>query len=263
MRIFWEIARRSFQRHLTYRTAALAGLATNFFFGLLRMAILVALYGQREQVSEVTVQGAITYMALTQALIGYLSVFSWYDLMRTVHSGEVAADLLKPMNLYSFWLAQDFGRALVNLLLRGVTLMVIYALILDLSYPESFTQWIGLLMVMVLALLVSFSWRFLVNLASFWTPNALGIGRFFFVLSWFFSGLLMPLRYFPDWVVRLAYLTPFPYMLNTILDVYVGALQGPEIIQAINFQMIWILVLVGMGNLVLQAGIRRLVILGG
>jgi len=263
MRLFWEIAKRSFQRHLTYRAAALAGLATNFFFGLLRMAILVALYGQRDQVADVTVQGAITYMALTQALIGYLSVFSWYDLMRTVHSGEIAASLLKPMNLITFWLAQDLGRALVNLLLRGLTLMVIYALILDLSYPSSFAQWIALILVMVLALLVSFSWRFLVNLASFWTPNALGIGRFFFVLSWFFSGLLMPLRYFPDWVIQLASLTPFPYMLNTILDVYVGAIQGPEIVQVLTIQGIWIFILVGMSHLVLRAGVRRLVILGG
>lgn len=263
MRLFWEIAKRSFQRHLTYRAAALAGLATNFFFGLLRMAILVALYGQRDQVADVTIQGAITYMALIQALIGYLSVFSWYDLMRTVHSGEVAADLLKPMNLFSFWLAQDLGRALVNLLLRGFTLMIIYALFLDLSYPKSIDQWIALFLVMVLAWLVSFSWRFLVNLASFWTPNALGIGRFFFVVSWFFSGLLMPLRYFPDWVIRLAILTPFPHMLNTILDVYVGALEGLEIVQAMTIQVFWIFVLTGMSHLVLRAGVRKLVILGG
>ena len=35
---------RAIQRQLTYRAATLAGLATNFFFGLLRAAVLVALY---------------------------------------------------------------------------------------------------------------------------------------------------------------------------------------------------------------------------
>ena len=42
MRLFWEVVRRSFRRHLTYRAAALAGLVTNIFFGLVRAAVLVA-----------------------------------------------------------------------------------------------------------------------------------------------------------------------------------------------------------------------------
>jgi hypothetical protein len=36
MRLFWEISKLAFQRQLTYRAATLAGLATNFFFGMLR-----------------------------------------------------------------------------------------------------------------------------------------------------------------------------------------------------------------------------------
>ena len=44
MRLFWEIAKLSFQRQIAYRAATLAGLVTNFFFGLLRAALMVALY---------------------------------------------------------------------------------------------------------------------------------------------------------------------------------------------------------------------------
>jgi hypothetical protein len=43
MRVYWEIAKRALSRQLTYRTATLAGLATNFYFGLLRAAGLAAL----------------------------------------------------------------------------------------------------------------------------------------------------------------------------------------------------------------------------
>ncbi|MBW8012786.1 MAG: hypothetical protein FVQ83_16330 [Chloroflexi bacterium] len=41
MRLFLELTKRSFQRQLSYRAAAIAGLATNFFFGLLRAAVLI------------------------------------------------------------------------------------------------------------------------------------------------------------------------------------------------------------------------------
>jgi ABC-2 type transport system permease protein len=167
------------------------------------------------------------------------------------------------MGFFNFWMAQDLGRAVVSLLLRGFTLLFIYSLIFDLAYPTTIGQWLALALAVVLSWLVSFAWRFLVNLAAFWSPDARGIGRFAFVMSWFFSGFLMPLRLYPDWVVRICNLTPFPHMLNTVVEVYLGVLQGPELIQALLIQALWVVGLVAVGQLVLRAAVRRLVILGG
>lgn len=263
MRLFWEVTRRAFRRGLTYRAAALAGLVTNLFFGLVRAEVLVALYGEREQVAGLSVQDAITYTGLTQAVIVYLSIFGWFELMNAVHQGEVAADLLKPMRLFTFWLAQDLGRALVGLLLRGLTVMFVYALIFDLTYPSGLVQWAALLLTLALSWLLSFAYRFLVNLSAFWSPDAKGIGRFAFVVVMFFSGFLMPLRFFPGWVQALAYLTPFPHMLNTVVEVYLGVLTGPALVRALLLQAFWAACLVALCEVVLARATRRLVILGG
>jgi ABC-2 type transport system permease protein len=248
---------------LTYRAAALAGLITNFFFGLMRVAVLLALYGERQAVEGYTVAGIITYTALGQAVIAYLSLFGWYDLMQSVYTGEVAMDLLKPMRFFSFWMAQDLGRALVNMLLRGVTIMALYALIFDLAYPETAVGWLALLMAIGLSWALSFAYRFLLNLAAFWTPNATGVIRFGFVLSWFFSGFLMPLRFLPAWVQGIAYLTPFPHMVNTVVEIYLGALSGWELVGVLALQAAWVGGMVLVGQLALRRGVRRLVILGG
>jgi ABC-2 type transport system permease protein len=263
MRLFLEITKISFQRHLTYREATLAGLVTNFFFGILRASILVALYGPLKEVAEITVQDAITYAALTQALIGYLSIFHWYDLMNSVYTGDISSDLLKPMGLFSFWLAQDLGRAIINFVFRGIVVLIGYSFIFDLVYPKGISQWMALGFSLILSWIISFTWRYLINLASFWTPNARGILRFFFVLSWFFSGFLMPLRFFPDWVAQLANVTPFPHMLNTTIEVYLNIVHGPELIRALIFQTLWAIGLFILGQIILKIGVRRLVILGG
>lgn len=263
MQLFWELTKRSFQRYMTYRAAAIAGLVTNLFFGLLRVAILLALYGERQEVEGYTVAGIITYTVLTQAVIAYLSMFGWYDLMNSVYSGDVGSDLLKPMSYFRFWLAQDLGRALVNFLLRGVAIMAIYALIFDLVYPQTAGQFLAVLISISLSWLISFAWRFLINLAAFWTPNATGIGRFGYVLSWFFSGFLMPLRFLPDWVQTMANFTPFPHLLNTVVDVYLGILTGEALLLALLTQAVWAVGLVVIGQLVLRTAVKRLVILGG
>jgi ABC-2 type transport system permease protein len=261
--LFWQITKRSYQRYLTYRAATLAGLVTNFFFGILRASILVALYGTQTEVQGISINGAITYAAMTQAVIGYLSLFSWFDLMVTVYTGEIATDLLKPISYVGFWMAKDLGRAIVQLIFRGFTVMAGYALIFDLTWPQGLDQWWALCATLIFSWMISFLWRFLVNLASFWTPQAIGVLRLFFTLSWFFSGFLMPLRFFPDWVVKISYLTPFPHMLNTVVEVYLGVLQGSELLQAIALQILWIIALLLAAQVTLRAGVRRLVILGG
>lgn len=202
MRLFWEISKLAFQRQVTYRAAMLAGLATNFFFGMLRASVLIALFHGRSEVAGMTINDAITYTGLTQAAIAFLSFFSWYEVMDSVYTGAVSSDMLKPMNYFNFWLAQDTGRALASFLLRGLTIMIAYAILFDISVPSSAEQWLAFNVVLLLSLLISFSWRFLVNLAAFWTPNALGIGRLAFILSWFMSGFFMPLRFLPAWFVK-------------------------------------------------------------
>ena len=263
MRLFWELCKLSFRLQLTYRAANLAGLVTNFFFGMLRAAVLVALYGARREVAGVSLQAAVTFTGLSQASIAFLLAFGWRELMRSVYSGDIAADLTKPMDLFAFWLARDLGRAAAGFLLRGVTIMLGYALVFDITFPSSAGQWLALIPALVGSWLVSFAWRFLVNLAAFWTPDARGVGGFAFGLSWFLSGFLMPLRFFPPWFIRLSRWTPFPSMLNTAIEIYLGVLTGPKMIRALLMQVVWFVALAALCRVVMRAGVRRLVIQGG
>jgi ABC-2 type transport system permease protein len=73
----------------------------------------------------------------------------------------------------------------------------------------------------------------------------------------------MPLRFFPDWAVRLCNLTPFPSMINTVIEVYLGVLTGPALLQALLRQLLWVAILMGAARLTLRAGMRQLVIQGG
>ena len=263
MRIFWELARRAFERQLAYRAAAFAGLATNFFFGILRAAVMVALYHGRQEIAGYTLVQAVTFTGVSQAIIGMMSFFGWYDLMNNVYSGAVASDLLKPMNFYTYWLAQDAGRAVASFFLRAVPVMVAYSLLLGAILPSSVPQVAAVFFGLVLSWLVSFSYRFILNLASFWTPNAVGIARFGFMLTWFLSGFMFPLRYFPDWFISVCNLTPFPYMVNSLVEVYLGVVEGWEVVRALSLQAVWVVVLVILGQVILRKGIARLVIVGG
>jgi len=64
---------------------------------------------------------------VTQAFIGAMALWGWFDMIKSIKSGEVASDLSRPYDYYNYWLAQDLGRSLFQLLTRGVLGMLIIA----------------------------------------------------------------------------------------------------------------------------------------
>jgi len=103
----------------------------------------------------------------------------------------------------------------------------------------------------------------MVNLAAFWTPNALGVGRFAFGLSWIFSGYFMPLALFPDWLAKFSRVTPFGASIYIPIEVFLGNVQGMTLLQSMLIQLFWIITLVILDHIILALGLRKLVIQGG
>ncbi|OLV17009.1 ABC transporter permease [Deinococcus marmoris] len=261
--LYASVARLGFRRQFAYPQAALWGLITNLFFGVLRISVLVALFGSKPQVAGYTVQDAITYTGLTQAFIMALSLFGWTDFMRTVHRGEVASDLLRPHNLLAFWAAQDAGRAVGQFVLRGLPMLALFALIWGATFPAGFTGWLLTTLSLLLAWACGFAFRFLVNCAAFWSPDAVGFGRFAWAVLGLGSGFLMPLAFFPQWFQGVLAFTPFPSMMNTTVEIWLGVTTGPEAWAGLAVQFGWALLLSGVAAFVLSRGLRRLEVAGG
>ncbi|PTA69127.1 ABC transporter permease [Deinococcus arcticus] len=259
----WAVARLGFRRQFAYPQAALWGLITNTFFGVLRVAVLLALFGTRPQVAGYTAQDAITYTGLTQAFIMALSLFGWTDFMRTVHRGEVAADLLRPLNLLGFWAAQDAGRAAGQLVLRGLPMLLLFEGLWGVVWPAGALAWVQTVLSVGLAWACGFLFRFLVNCAAFWSPDAAGFGRFAWALLGLGCGFLMPLAFFPDWFQAWLSWTPFPAMLNTVVEVWVGVRTGAAAWSALGVQAAWALALGLVTAFTLHRGLRRLEVAGG
>jgi len=184
-------------------------------------------------------------------------------MIRSIRTGEVASDLSRPVDYFGYWCAQDVGRAAAHMLWRGLPMMALYALFYRIALPPTVLHWLALIPALALALWVSFGWRFLVSLAAFWTHDAVGIGRAAWTLTVFLSGFLMPLAFLPPWMKAVMSLTPFPAMVNTPIEVYLGLMDGPALLGALAVQAFWVMVLYALAQTVLAAGVRKLVIQGG
>jgi ABC-2 type transport system permease protein len=263
MRLFGHMVVLSIKRTMTYRTALIAGFVTNLFFGILKASVLVAFYAGSTSVNGLSMNGAITFVGFSQAMIPFLKVFGSSELMRTVYTGKVGSDLLKPVHPYIYWLANDLGDALVNLVGRGILFLVVFRIFFPLDLPQSIQGWLFFGISLALGWLVCFALRFLANLTAFWSPDARGIIRMIFALVQTMSGFLIPLRLFPDWFRQICEMTPFASIINAPMEVYLGILQGTDLLKALAIQGFWFIGLTGLCLWALQAGMKRLVVQGG
>ncbi len=262
---FAAILRQSLRRQLAYRAANLAGLATNAFFGFLRASVLIALFAAQnnEPVGGFDLSAAITYTGITQALIVWVALWGWWDLIRDIKTGDVAADLQRPFGLFWYWCAQDAGRAIAQFIMRSLPIVVLYALLFPLTWPRDLVQWSGFIASMLMAWLLSFAWRFLYSLSGFWVTDAVGIGRAATFLVTFMSGFLMPIGFFPEWAQVIMQITPFPSLINTPIEVFVNVATGERMLVLLITQAFWVIALIVLAHVVLNAGVRRLTMQGG
>jgi ABC-2 type transport system permease protein len=263
MRLYYEIALRSFRRATTYRSAYIAGVLTNAFFGALRSFVYIALYGAGASVAGFSVGDAISYSWATQSLISIGA--GWIisrELMQSIRSGAVVTDLARPWNLYGYWLSQSLGERGFNLLVRGTLTYLIGVLYFGAHIPTP-AQALSFAISVMLALVLSFAFSFIVNLSAFWLIENSGLVMIANVMLSFFSGFLLPIAFFPPALATLARLLPFQGISGLPAQIFLGQLTGAALAQALLLQLFWCVALVAAGILLLRAAVQKVVIQGG
>ena len=262
MRIDWEIAKRGWRRYAAYPAATWAGAFTNTVFGLMQAYVLLALFRHRTHVGSYDARDTVTYVWLAQALIMTVNVFGWDELALRIRDGSIATDLARPLNPQRYWLAFDLGRAPYHFLFRGLPPMVLGGLVFDLRYPSAGLG-LAFLVSLALAVVVSFGFRFLYNVAAFWLTEHRGVLRLSVTVALFFSGMIVPLTFFPGWLAAVAHVLPFASIVQVPIDVYLGKHTGSGLVDVLAVQAAWAAALLALGQLALVRGMRKLVIQGG
>jgi ABC-2 type transport system permease protein len=262
MRLDWEIAKRGWRRYAAYPWATAAGVFTNTIFGFLQAYILLAVYRHRASIGGFDSADAVTFVWLAQAMIMTVYIFSWWELALRIRDGSIATDLLRPLDPQRYWLAYDLGRAPYHLLFRGIPPFIVGALVFDLHWPSPLDA-LAFIVALALAVVVSFGFRFIYNSVAFWLLDFRGVVTVSTTIVIFFSGMAIPIRYFPEMLRQICYALPFASVIQTPIDVWLGKRSGLDLAGVLALQLAWGLALLGLGKILLARATRKLVVQGG
>ncbi len=263
MSVYLAVAVKSFQRSLAYRAANLAGLATNIFFGAVYVYVYIALFHGRGAVGGLDLRDTITYAVLTQSLLMVMTAFGNRDLSEAVVKGDIATDLSRPVDFYFFWAAQDLGRAVYYLFFRGLPTFAFCMLLFRPELPATPAAAAACLGVLLLGTAISFAFRFIISSLAFWFSDVRGLNYLSGTLILFFSGFIVPLNFLPTGLRTIVELLPFEALAHLPINIYLGKIGGPALMQAAAIDIAWLIVMIVAGRGVLNRMVGRLTVAGG
>ena len=254
--------RAAFQRQFAYRMSNWAGLFTNAFFMFFRASALAACFAERSTIGGLSLQDVVTYVTVSQSLVMVCPQWGRLGLAEAVRTGQVAVDLLRPVDLTGIYLARRLGMSGYYVVVRMVPVLAIGAATGLLS-PLATSAVVPFVVSVFLAAWIAICLAFLVEVSSFWLESERGIRHLVIGASLLPSGLVLPADFFADWIQRLFFALPFPYTLYVPCGVWIGRYTGSDLLTMLGMQAFWAIGLTVACRALLTAGTRRLQILGG
>jgi ABC-2 type transport system permease protein len=271
MKPYLAIVAVRFQMLLQYRAAALAGVATQFFWGAIKVMVFMAFFESVTSPQPMTLSQVLVYVWLGQALLALLPWNVDPEIAEHVRGGGVAYELLRPLDLYAFWFARTLAfRAAPTLLRMGPMLAVAYLGLplmglgaWALPLPASGTAAALFGVSLVATLVLSTAITMVLQISLMWTLSGEGFNRIMPGVVPLMSGLVVPLPLFPDWLQPLLFWQPFRGLADVPFRIYSGHIPAADALLEISLQGLWCVIIVVFGMRLLARAGQRVVVQGG
>jgi ABC-2 type transport system permease protein len=261
VRAYRALARATARAALTYRFNLLLGM------GAVLMQLIALLAVWRVVLAQSPVNGFTwpqmrAYLLVAFAAGTVVSILGDFRMAFRILDGDVALDLVKPIDYQKARLAESLGGLWIELLLIVVVVGATLALTGGVQTPAG-----PALALFVVSMLLLVPLKFLIvyvsTLACFWTQNFMGVQWARLAVVNLFSGALIPLVYLPHWLATVAQWSPFAGLTSTPALIFLGRLGVREGIVLVGVQLGWVLVLWFGARLVWRSAVRRLTVNGG
>lgn len=248
---------------IQYRAAALAGLATQFFWGLIKVMILAAFYSETTITQPLSLAQAFDFIWIGQALLLLLPWTIDKELEEQVKSGNIGYELVRPLDLYSLFFFRSLAMRVAPTIMRAIPVFLIAGLFINLSSPISTGAAIAFTFSLILSALLSAAITTIVIISLFWTLSGEGIVCMLAHVVLFLSGLVVPLPLFPNWAQPILNIQPFRFIIDVPCRLYTGIIPVSEAAYYLTFQVMWILLFVIAGRVLINRAVKKFVMQGG
>jgi ABC-2 type transport system permease protein len=260
---YLEMIRIRFLMMLAYRT--------NYYTGILIYSINIgayyflwtAIYGSKPQIEGLSVIQMTTYVAVAWMARAFYFNNIDREMAVEIMEGKVAIELIRPYSYLGMKTMQGLGEGIFRFLFFSVPGLVIVAFIFPVKFTWNPTVW-GLFGISILlSFFINTQLNLLTGITTFFLFNNSGLIRAKRVVIDLFSGLLLPISFFPEWAQGVMKYLPFQGISYIPSMIFTNGFSHQQAISAIWQQFVWVIVLIVPIQLLWLLAKKQLIIQGG
>ncbi|MFW7379136.1 MAG: ABC transporter permease [Oligoflexus sp.] len=249
MRIAWS-------NYLAYKLNFLLlviGPTLVFFF--IKYNLWTSIYGMEgvDSIQGYDLDSMLAYQVWVMIVSFLAQSYHSMNLAEDIRLGRISSYLVYPFNFSSFHLANFIAIQGVQFIVSLVTVTTVLLAGL-ISLPDILQILKGLSMSWLVGLLW-FQISFIIGLAAFWLEETWVLRVMFTTIAQFFSGALIPLELYPQWLLDFLYWTPFPYLTFVPVKQFMGEFAG-SFMHSLVVISIWLLLSLACARFIWQRGLR-------
>jgi len=262
-RVYAQFIRVGFVNTLAYRLRYYTGIVTYFIYVTVYYFIWKAIYAHSASIAGFDFSHILTYIAVGWIIRSFYFNNVDQDMANQVIEGKLAMDLIKPVNIQFMYVAQAFGECLFRAGMLSLPSALILMLIYPLRRPASLHHFLAFLASVVFSFFLVAGINFAVGTLAVRLKSILGLLRAKYFLLELFSGLLLPISFFPQVFQHAFKFMPFQYISYIPVLLYLGNINGWAIAGSLAWQLVWVVVLFLMGDGMWKWSSRKITIQGG
>jgi ABC-2 type transport system permease protein len=261
--VYFEFARVAFLKILAYRLRYFTGIISYLVNVSVYYFIWSAIYGSSTNVAGYDLPQMTTYVAIGWIIRSFYFNNVDRDISAEVSEGKIAINLIKPIDPQLMYVSQTAGEACFRAVMFTIPIAVVLMLVYPIRPPASFNLGMMFVLSCIFALLIFTLLNFIVGTLALHIYSILGVIRAKYAIVEFFSGLLIPISFFPPALQRFLAFLPFQHVSFTPLQIYLGKVRGIAAWEALGTQALWVLLLFVSGRLFWRFSTQKLSVQGG
>ena len=254
----------TFKEWGAYRSHSMVSIFVGPVYFVVQYFIWTAVYGDAGSLNGIELHDMIRYFGAV-ALIQYLVMdFADWNLSMLINSGKYLTYALRPMNHRFFAFSQKVGHRILGFIVEFIPCLLIFTLVFGIDMRPVSLPW--LIVSISLAFMMNFLVNYCIGMVSFWIVETRGIRAVYSVLVSVFSGMLIPLTFFPEVLQKIQLFLPFQYISYVPGMVFLGEyrlgsmeLQIPVIV---GIQAVAVLVMFVISEIMYKAAMKRFTAVG-
>jgi ABC-2 type transport system permease protein len=222
-----------------------------------------ALYRQKSSAAGVNSEDMLTYIIMSSVLSVLLITNVERRIQKSVEKGTVATDLMKPVNLFGVYFAEDIGSIIALVFQNLLPILIIGSLLIKVPLMKDPNDLPLFLFSVLLSFLINWLIAALFGMIAFTAVNIDALIQVKKHLLRLLSGSIIPIWFFPAGVSRVLESLPFVYIYQLPLSIYIGRGDRAQHLAQMRIQLLWLVILAGVFYFVQNRVTRRVMVQGG